>query len=245
MAIKGVEVSGKDVVLKTADGRVKVQGIAGQAVQFENKYTKGDTIAAQFGDKDLSVNNDANFYWAAGKNAKVSIDEKYTNTDTAAVFDLSNAKYTDSSQLSFYGDIKELDASGYTGEATINGNKKNNVLTASSGGSELWGGNGGNDTLVGGDGADTFIFGAGNGHDVVKGATASDTVLLQDLKLSDLVSYGDTLFDGNNISINLKEGGSLTVENAMTSGVAFELNGKTYKVDQETGKWKLKNSSAE
>lgn len=66
--------------------------------------------------------------------------------------------------LTGYGDIN---ATGNSGNNTLNGNAGANVIDAGSGNDTLFG-DLGNDTLIGGAGNDTYLFAAGSGIDVIE-----------------------------------------------------------------------------
>ena len=210
-AITKVKVDGEDIILVTENGTTKVENAAGQTMQFQNQHTNNSTIAAQFAKDTLSVNDDANFYWAAENNAVVAVGNE-ADSSTTVVVDLSNANYNNAEQLSFFGDIKEIDASEFEGAASLKGNDKNNIIKASKGGSTL---NGGvrNDKLIGGAGVDTFVYEQGNGKDTISnfefgtGETADildvDTNAIKKVKVYD-----------DDVILEFAEGGALKIEDA-------------------------------
>ena len=151
------------------------------------------------------------------------------------VANLSDANFNKSEGLSFYGDIKALDATGFNGNAVLYGkDNTNNVITGGESNSTLWGGNGGNDTLIGGDGTDTFIYGKNNGNDVIQGADEDDVVQLSGISLDDLTAVDTALFSGSNdVVFTLKDGNTLTVKDAQNSGVAVDINGTKYAVTKD------------
>ena len=237
MEITAMKVSGANIVATTENGKVTVEGAADEVVQFQNKYIEGDNpLAVQIAEDKISINDTAEYYWATGKNALVAV-ENYKGD--SLVIDLSHTDYNDRSQIGFYGDIKEVDASGYDKAATISGNDKNNILTASDGGSQLWGGGISNDTLVGGDGADVFIYGAEDGNDVIQNADKNDTINLQSGLISDILNSGNSLFVGNDVKITVDDNNTLTVKDAKTSGAVFAIDGQNYAVNSN-GEWELK-----
>ena len=236
LAIEKVEIKGDNIVMITESGsKATIEGVADKTLKFENKYTQG-TIEVQFSDDAATINNDADFYWFSGKNATVTLGSD--STLESANVDLSNYNFRNKDKLSFHGDVKTLDASEYTQAATLSGSSwKNNVIKASKGGSELWGGGATNDTLFGGDGADTFIYGAGDGKDVIENATASDTVKLNNVTLDDISSA----ISGSDIQLNFNDGGTLTLKEAATSNVTFEIGSSSYTVNQTSGELEAKS----
>ena len=153
---------------------------------------------------------------------------------------MNNANYNDTNDLGFYGNIKTIDATGYEYSALLSGrDNEDNVIIGGNGTSSMWGGNGGNDTLIGGSGDDVFWYQKGSGDDTVDNADENDVVVLNDIKLDDLVG-GSAQIVGDNVKIELNEGGSLTVTNAKNSGVAFEIEGTKYAVNKDSGDWEIK-----
>jgi Ca2+-binding RTX toxin-like protein len=218
------DVRNKDVVFKTAEGRVTVEGAADQLFKFQNDYTDGKTISIQVSENEIDVTKNA-YYIAGGKEATVKL-ANYENKDSV-VANLADSNHNNTEGLSFYGDIKELDATGYKGTASLSGNDKNNIITAGSGNSTLWGGQGGNDTLIGGDGDDVFIYGKGNGNDIVKDAESNDVVRLLGMTIDDI-----TITEvGNNIALSINDGGKVMVLDGKTSGVKYEIGDATYTVN--------------
>lgn len=240
--IQSVTVSGDEVVLKTDNGSVRLAELKGQAMQFTSQYVAPDndgetngTISMTIDDTELNVKENG-LYWAAGQDATVSLADY---SGESAVANLADYNFNNKDALSFNGDIKELDATGYEGNATLSGNTGNNVITGGSGSNELWGGAGGNDTLIGGDGDDTFIYKANNGNDVVQGANENDVVKFDGVSLSDIATLGEAALSANgDIKFTLNDGNSLTIKDGQTSGVTVDIDGTKYAVDKESGEWK-------
>ena len=190
---------------------------------------------------EMKLDDTSKLYWAAGEDATVSFGDY---SGESAMIDLSNSNFNDTSRPSFYGDIQAVDATGYAGEATLIGNGDvDNILTGGSGNSSLWGGYGaGNDTLIGGEGNDMFWYAHNSGDDVIEGATENDIVRLENIKLDELTATGNDLFvEGtNDVKFELKDGGTLTVKDAKTSGVVFDVQGTKYAVNKDSGEWEYK-----
>ena len=118
-----------------------------------------------------------------------------------------------------YTSAKIIDASRFGGQSILVGNALENSIKASSGGSSIWGGAGSeNDTLIGGSGADAFFFAAGNGNDVIENADSNDHI---NLPLSSIEDISGVTRDGDSITANFKEGGSLKVN---TSNIDFKFS---------------------
>jgi Ca2+-binding RTX toxin-like protein len=107
--------------------------------------------------------------------------------------------------------VEKLTGTNATGQS-LSGNGLANKIVAGIGSDILVGG-GGDDELAGGSGSDTFFFGAGFGHDVIDDFAAG----------SDIIQFGDGLFDdfsdvlnassevGGGVLINLDFENSLTL----------------------------------
>ena len=204
--------------MQTENGSVKVDDLKGKTFQFANEYTNNQNINLTAGDNALAV-EDNGLYWAAGKNATVGL-ENYSGNSVVA--NLSDGNFNNREGLSFYGDIKALDATGFNGNATLYGkDNTNNVITGGESNSTLWGGNG-------------FIYGKNNGNDVIQGADEDDVVQLSGISLDDLTAINTALFSGNNdVVFTLKDGNTLTVKDAQNSGVAVDINGTKYAVTKD------------
>ena len=240
-AIDTVAVEGDNVVLTAANSKITVEGAAGNNIKLQNNYTNDTPVDMKVAEGKLEVDDTSKFYWAAGEDATVSLD-KYS-AESANV-NLGNADFNNKDQLSFFGDIQALDATGYAGKATLVGSGDvENIITGGSGESSLWGGNGtGDDTLIGGEGKDMFWYAKNNGNDVIQGATSDDIVKLENMTIDDLQVIGDDLLagDSNDITFTFKgSDNTLTVKDAKTSGVAIEVNGTKYAV--ESGNWTTRN----
>ena len=224
-----------NVVLTIGENKVTVEGAAGQSFGFDNEYTNDPGINMQVSATELSVDGNG-LYWAQGDNATVSLGDY---EGEKAVVNLSDANFNNGA-LSFYGNIKDIDATDYTGDAELYGNESSNAITGGEGNNTLWGGNGGDDTLIGGEGDNTFIYQNGNGNDVIRGVHEGDTVKLDGVSLDDLNEIDKALFVGDDVKFNLKDGGSLTVKDGkVTEGVTYEVGGTQYVIND--GEWEYKN----
>ena len=167
------------------------------------------------------------------------VDESADTADNSTEVPMS-ADSTISSDAIFYGHIKELDASGMDGTALLVGNDNDNVIRASKGASTLWGGSGSesNDMLIGNSGQDVFWYGIGQGKDHVAGADGNDIVYLYDFTIDDIANLNT---NSSSFIITDKKGGSLTIDNAGTSGVNFRLaDGSTFAYDSSENQWESK-----
>lgn len=178
----------------------------------DDKYvftTNGtDRLTAKVGLYD-SVNNftyedDTNIY-IGGK-----------QSDTLTVGDADNANiWLDNSGMGgskYYESIKIVDASSSTSDVTLAGAGTNDTLYASKGDSSLFGG-AGNDLLVANSdttaGSASFYFAKGAGKDTIQGSGAEDRVMLYDISVSDIASYGTT--GTNDYQVTLTDGSKLTI----------------------------------
>ena len=206
----------------------------GQNIQIslgENNYiAKVDTTS-------LTYDGTANLLMATGKNATVNVSSDVTSGATILLGENIGDIRSDAI---FYGNIKELNASSMDGRAILGGNMNDNVIRAAQGDSTLWGGSSteSNDSLIGGNGHDVFWYGKGQGNDRVIAADSNDIVNLYDWTIDDVAAYDIT---STAIALTDKNGGTLTVENAATSGVNFRLSdGTTLAYDNTEQEWDIK-----
>ena len=229
-AVVAVGVEGDDLIISLGENdSVTVEGAAGQNINFTNSYVENETgenasLLANITEDEINYDGTADLYWATGEEATVTVDE---NAGEEAAIWLNNDATREGNDARFMGDIAELDASNYAGNATLVGNDKDNVITAGSGNNSLWGGaSASNDTLIGGEGADLFWYEKGNGDDVIVGSTDKDTLNLYGITLDDISSID---YDNNDIKLNINGGGSLTIKDGVESGVTAKLaDGSTY-----------------
>jgi len=133
-----------------------------------------------------------------------------------------------------YASIDQVNASAATGNVTLAGGTNSELLTAGTGDASLWGGVRGNDTLVGGQGANTFFFGKNNGSDTVQNTNESDRVMLYDVALSDVKSYGENTSGAMVITLN--DGSKLTIEN-YSDNMSYTLTDGTWTYSKTSGAW--------
>ncbi len=131
-----------------------------------------------------------------------------------------------------YSSIENVTATG-SGNVTLAGGSASEQISAGSGDASLWGGIGGNDTLTGGTGTNTFFFGKNNGSDVVTSTSETDRVMLYDVALSDVKSFGET---NGAMVIALNDGSKLTV-NSVASGTTFQTTDGAWSYDTTTQTW--------
>ena len=207
---------GKDIVIETG--------------AFGSNY---DTLIAQVNTNTLNYDGQANYFYALGKNATVSVNSE-----------LYNAEINLSDGGTFAGDIKVLNASDVQGTTMLIGNGNDNSIFGSAENSTMWGSAAaGNDTLVGGAGVNTFLYGKGNGNDVALNVDGNDIVNLYDVELDDIVigtATGGEMIDNNAVTINLKDGGSITVQTGDNDTVFRLANGQNYTADHQTRTWSVK-----
>ena len=215
LAISDIKVEDGDVVIKTDNGNVTINDAEGKTIAFQNQFTNGKAINLSVGEKELDVLNDG-LYWATGSNATLALSKDYETAEgvEVAAIDLNNSNYNEAG-LSFFGNVKEFDASEFEGKSNIAAQNNGGVIRASNGGSTITGG-AGNDTFVGGEGADEFIVSAGknsiSGFDVENDKLNLETAAIQGITA-----------EGNAIVLQT-ENGSVKVDN---------LKGKTFQFANE------------
>ncbi|MCR5833863.1 MAG: hypothetical protein K6G55_04355 [Selenomonadaceae bacterium] len=216
--INSAHLSGEDVIVKLDDdAEIKVKDAAGQNILING-------LTAKVGRK-LSYDGVADNYIGSGTSS-LRVD---SSVGSAEIW-LDNSQAT-----KFYGDIGTVDASNVSGSTKLVGNDSDNKIIAGQGDASLWGGVG-NDELIGGEGKNTFFYCNGNGNDIINSNGTNDIVMLADVTLDDLSSSGIT---DNLVSINFKDGGSLTVDG--TTDVTYQLSdGSQYIANRSTGEWQAK-----
>lgn len=227
---------GQDVKITMGSGDKKstltVQKIAvNDAISFTTdgtNYSKAKVFTSS-GASTRSYARDVDFYLGKG------IDTLTVGTDVTAD---GVTIALDGSDGKFYEDVDVLDASQYTGTASLTGSAQNQTIIASAGGSTLYGGSGSsNDTLVGGSAADTFIYRSGNGNDVIQNVGSDDTIMLYDVSLSDLAATETTA------GLQIKVGSTsqtLTVEGSNAGQATFVVDGTKYHITNESGNYTWK-----
>lgn len=114
------------LTVENDDDVLKVEGAVGKDFKVRNNNT---AVIAQVNTDRLTYDGRANYFYATGKNATLTVDG---SVQTAEIW-LNGTKgeyYT--------GDIKVLDASQVEGRTTLVGNDYDNVIIASKGDSSMW-----------------------------------------------------------------------------------------------------------
>ena len=197
-AMTDIIISGDDVAFQVGsdtNDRVVIKDAKNKVMQVN---FSGEDWIVELGD-NLTYNDDVKFY---GDNSatKLKIDSSYSS-DKVEV-------WTNGWDGKFYSNVKDIDASTYSGEALLVGNYMQNVITASTGSSSLWGGDGvDDDTLIGSDGYNEFFYLKGNGNDIIMNAKETDLINLLNVNLSDISSVD---FINFTLKISFTDGGSLS-----------------------------------
>ena len=230
---------GNDLVVEfgNTEDRLTIKDGIGKDIVVERGTfgSRYDSLIAQVNTTSLNYDGQANYFYALGKNATVSVSS-----------DLYNAEVNLGDNGSFAGDIKVLNASGVQGNTTLMGNSNDNTIFGSSENSSMWGGAIGNDTLVGGEGLNAFFYGKNNGNDVAVNVDGNDIVNLYDISIDDIEITSETggeMIGNNAVTITLKDsagGGTLTVQTS-DNGTGFRMaNGQTYVADHQNRTWSVK-----
>ena len=202
--ISDVTIDGNDVLLTTNNGSLKI--IDGYKVRKSNgKIIDTDRkITFVEGKNSTSYIFDEHKIFDSGKTA-MSLTSGITDT----VFNSASDKISSK--------LKTIDASSVYLSTTVTGNKKNNLIIASEGGSSLDGGKG-NDTLQGGNGADTFVYRKNEGNDFIVNYEDDDKISIVGGTVSEMsVNKTDVIF-----KIGSKK---LTVKDANEKAITLSDNG--------------------
>ena len=164
-----------------------------------NDFSVAGTVA-QVAKNKLVYDNSAEYYYASGNNATVTISKDVESAASIWLDDPDSGK-------TFGGDIKVIDAKSFKYNAELAGNLLDNTIYGGKGDNSMWGGFGGNDLLVGGSGNDNFVYLHGNGNDTIQGAGAGDTIWLGDITLDQISAEASN----SGVVLNINDGGKLNV----------------------------------
>ena len=199
-----------DVIIQLGDEWITLEEAQGKTFQINE-------FVAQV-DKNITYDDAANYFLATSKNASVTVGE-----EAEIWLDGSHGK-------NFVGNIKTLDASTSDGRNTLAGNNDDNIICAGAGDASLWGA-GGDDLLVGGKAHNLFFYTSGN--DTVQSANDGDAVILSNVTLDQI---SGTNFTTSGVTINFKDGGSLTVDSR--ADLTYQLaDGSKFSANHEQAVW--------
>lgn len=238
--IKTLGKSGSDLLLGFGkNSSVKVTGAKSTDTLKASDVNGSVTLVA--GKFDL-----ANSLTFNSKNSSVTVDKNFTGSLAP-----SDDIYLGGSKLS---KVATINAANVTGEFTLTGNDKANIISAGKNNDEIFGGNGndslignaGNDILLGGKGNDSLWGGAGN--DSLWGETGNDTFIytankgtekIFDYEAGDMLkilsadgSYGSfksSKYSGEDLTLSINGGGKIIFEDVVSS-TKFNINGSSYNI---------------
>ena len=130
----------------------------------------------------------------------------------------------------YVNNLRDIDASGYTGSVVLEGDERVNELKAGAGGSSLNGG-GGNDKLYGGTGEDVFAYVAGEGNDVIYNYNGGAGDIVQLYGVSD-VARSDFRDSNGNVILSIGSN-NLTFVNATGPIVLQDEGGNEFSARYE------------
>lgn len=237
------------VVIYEADG-VNVDKMYRIQVGF-NAEAKIAKIGHSEGGNNFTYDKKVSYYVGASGDAH----------DTLTISNISEnvEVWLDGQKGDFYRGIDVIDASAETyTNISIAGSADNNTITAGGEGTTnfLWGGAGDN-SLIGGDGIDYFLYyknsnasiagansSTGN-HDTIEGYNATTDfiylgdVTIDDIDISKMAANGEHAgISTEGVTVNFKNGGSLTVNVTDQEEVKFYMNdGAVYSAQRSTGAW--------
>ena len=237
------------VVIYEADG-VNVDKMYRIQVGF-NAEAKIAKIGHSEGGNNFTYDKKVSYYVGASGDAH----------DTLTISNISEnvEVWLDGQKGDFYRGIDVIDASAETyTNISIVGSADNNTITAGGEGTTnfLWGGAGDN-SLIGGDGIDYFLYyknsnasiagansSTGN-HDTIEGYNAETDfiylgdVTIDDIDISKMAANGEHAgISTEGVTVNFKNGGSLTVNVTDQEEVKFYMNdGAVYSAQRSTGAW--------
>ena len=172
--------SGRNTIVQIGGNRLTLANAQGRIVLVDED---GDEIVAYNGElPDGVYYNNSKTKLTVGREAELGEDN---------LFDMSTLS----------NNLKEIDATAYEGTVLLQGNRRSNVLRASSGGASMDGGRG-TDNLYGGLGADTYSYHFGEGNDYIYNynGTNGDVIRLYGVTSFDEDSFHDS---NNNVVLTV------------------------------------------
>ena len=149
--------------------------------------------------------------------------------------DADNDIRLDGSEGQEFFNIANIDASNATGDNSLGGDAKANIIIGGSGSNVLWGGEDSADDILFGGGENVFFLGKANGNDFVANASVTDTVNLYNATLSDIVATSD---NNGVISVAFNTGNVIAVQSTDTLSATFTLSdGSAYQYNHATQTW--------
>ena len=225
-----------------SSGNMTVELNSGDNLVLENANNQvikaqfyGEEMVVELGD-DLQYDSAVELYGAVNSGNKLTVGS--TVTDSTVSIALNNLNEAGVQ----FNDVTEIDASSYSGTASlVGGDYQDDTIRGGAGSNSLWGGLGGDDQLVGGSGSNTFFYLLGDGNDTITNAKDGDVVELLGVSIDDIDLDG-TISDSSNsaISVKFNNGETLKIQGATTSdltGVGIKVDGSTWKRGSD-GSWK-------
>ena len=193
----------------------------------KNQIMQVNDMVVEVGD-ELTYDRNVTFY--------AGLDTDEAEISVSSTTSLSNVEiWINGWDNKAYYNIKNINASIYSGETRLAGNDFDNVLMASSGNSSLWGG-AGNDTLYGGAGTDNFYYLKGEGNDVITNVDSNDIINIWRIGYEDLSSAD---ISSDEITVNFTDGGSVKIIGS--ADVTFKLDNSTsWTADRTNKTWNEK-----
>ena len=181
----------------------------------------------------MTYNDDVEYYGniQGDTTCAISVGADYSGSEVTVY--LNGARELDGHSRT-YMNVNKIDASAFTGTASLVGAELDDYIIAAQGDTSLWGGNGGDDILIGTGNGNTFFYTKGDGNDQIRNAADGDVINLGDITLDDISS---TLIMNAGVKLDFKDGGSLMLANG--ADVTFKLaDGTSYSADYNSHSWK-------
>ena len=207
---------------------MEVTGGAGKTIDVK---LDGTTYTAQLG-KHLTYDLTAEYYGdlQGGTGCAISVGADFAQEEVAIYL---NEEEEADGKTRYYGGVTKIDASAFTGTASLVGSEFNDQIIASRGDTSLWGGNSGDDELFGTGSGNSFFYCKGNGDDKIYNAADGDEVNLVDIRLEDITN---SAISAKAVTLELSDGSRLTVMNS--ADMTFNLgDGTSWKTDRQSKEW--------
>ena len=205
VALRRVMLDGDDLILETYEGSLTVLDSADAEIAL---IDRNDELVIKNFSADTLDGGNGTIYNADGLKLNRSKTKLTVGDPYEGLIDLAD----------FSSKLKTVDGRKCNGLLEIEGNDKNNVIRAGSGGSTLEGGMG-NDKLYGGDGDDVFIF-DGQGKDIIYNYASDDRILIDG-------EIDGVKISGKTIKLSIGDG-LLTIKKAVGMELALtDADGQT------------------
>jgi hypothetical protein len=226
--LKNITARGNDIILtlnSSEDDQLILEGMRGQTLQ--TKVGNNEFVAEV--DSAMTYNKNVNTYLGG----IADVDAATLNVSGSESQDV----WANGWDGNIYYNVKNLNASGATGDVKLAGGDDNTTITGASGSeshSSLWGGMSGDNVLNAGGGYNEFFkWKQDSNNTTINGADANDIINLLDMEGEDIDwTVLPENVDSSHIKVNFTNGSSLVVNSS--ADVRFQMgDGSVWTVNRE------------